>query len=120
MENRPLVLVADDQPEIAKLVSLSLGGEGFRVVSAGDGATALERVSELNPDVLLLDVMMPGMSGFEVLAELRETRPIPVILLTARSATSQVSEGLDMGADDYIVKPFHPVELAARVRAVLR
>jgi two-component system, OmpR family, KDP operon response regulator KdpE len=120
LENRPLVLVADDQPEIAKLVSLSLGGEGFRVISALDGASTLERISEMNPDVVLLDVMMPGMSGIDVLCELRETRALPVILLSARAATSQVSEGLDLGADDYIVKPFHPVELAARVRAVLR
>jgi two-component system, OmpR family, KDP operon response regulator KdpE len=120
LENRPLVLVADDQPEIAKLVSLSLGGEGFRVISALDGASTLERISEMNPDVVLLDVMMPGMSGIDVLRELRETRALPVILLSARAATSQVSEGLDLGADDYIVKPFHPVELAARVRAVLR
>jgi two-component system, OmpR family, KDP operon response regulator KdpE len=120
LENRPLVLVADDQPEIAKLVSLSLTGAGFRVIAASDGVSTLERISEMNPDVLLLDVMMPGMSGLEVLREIRETRQMPVILLSARSSTSQVSAGLDLGADDYVVKPFHPLELAARVRAVLR
>jgi two-component system KDP operon response regulator KdpE len=120
MENRPLVLVVDDQPEIAKLVSLSLGNEGFRVVSATDGESALDRISELNPEVLLLDVAMPGMSGLDLLREVREQRDIPVILLTARNATAHVSEGLDLGADDYVVKPFHPGELAARIRAVLR
>ncbi len=114
------MLVADDQPEIGKLVALSLSREGFRVVAVTDGETALERVSELNPEVVLLDIVMPGLSGIDVLRELRDQRDVPVILLTARSATAQVSEGLDLGADDYIVKPFHPGELAARVRAVLR
>lgn len=120
MENRPLVLVADDQPEITRLVSLSLESEGFRVITASDGPTALEQVSESNPDVLLLDTMMPGMSGLDVLREVREHHPVPVILLSARGATAQVAEGLDLGADDYVVKPFHPRELAARIRAVIR
>jgi two-component system, OmpR family, KDP operon response regulator KdpE len=120
MENRPLILVADDQPEITKLVSLSLDSEGFRVITASDGASALEQLSESNPDVLLLDIMMPGMSGLDVLREVREHHPVPVIMLTARGATAQVSEGLNLGADDYVVKPFHPGELAARIRAVMR
>jgi two-component system KDP operon response regulator KdpE len=120
MENRPLVLIADDQPEITKLVSLSLDNEGFRVITASDGSSALEQLSESNPDVLLLDVMMPGMSGLDVLREVREHHPVPVIMLTARGATAQVSEGLNLGADDYVVKPFHPGELAARIRAVMR
>ncbi|HKG57183.1 MAG TPA: response regulator transcription factor [Candidatus Limnocylindrales bacterium] len=120
MENRPLILVADDQPEITKLVSLSLDNEGFRVITASDGASALEQLSESNPDVLLLDIMMPGMSGLDVLREVREHHPVPVIMLTARAATAQVSEGLNLGADDYVVKPFHPGELAARIRAVMR
>jgi two-component system, OmpR family, KDP operon response regulator KdpE len=120
LENRPLVLVADDQPEITKLVSLSLQNEGFRVLTAPDGPTALEHLSESNPDVLLLDIMMPGMSGIEVLREVREHHPVPVIMLTARGATAQVSEGLNLGADDYVVKPFNAGELAARIRAVMR
>ena len=120
MENRPLILIADDQPEITKLVSLSLDSEGFRVITASDGPTALEQLSESNPDVLLLDIMMPGMSGLDVLREVREHHPVPVIMLTARGATAQVSEGLNLGADDYVVKPFHPGELAARIRAVMR
>lgn len=120
MENRPLILVADDQPEITRLVSLSLDNEGFRVITASDGPTALEQVSESNPDVLLLDTMMPGMSGLDVLREVREHHPVPVIMLSARGAAAQVSESLNLGADDYVVKPFHPGELAARIRAVMR
>ena len=120
MENRPLVLVADDQPEITKLVSLSLAAEGFRVLTATDGASALAQLSESNPDVLLLDIMMPGMTGIDVLREVREHHPVPVILLSARSSTASVSEGLNLGADDYVTKPFHPAELAARIRAVMR
>jgi two-component system KDP operon response regulator KdpE len=120
LENRPLVLVADDQPEITRLVSLSLEDEGFRVLAANDGASALEHLSESNPDVLLLDIMMPGMSGFDVLREVREHHPVPVILLSALSSTAHVSKGLNMGADDYVVKPFNPSELAARIRAVIR
>jgi DNA-binding response OmpR family regulator len=120
MENRPLVLVADDQPEITKLVSLSLAAEGFRVLTASDGPTALAQLSDTNPDVLLLDIMMPGMSGIDVLREVREHHPVPVILLSARSSTASVSEGLNLGADDYVTKPFHPAELGARIRAVMR
>ncbi len=120
MDNRPLVLVADDQPELTRLVALSLGREGFRVETAHDGLTALDKVSELNPDIVLLDLLMPGMSGVDVLRELRETHPVPVILLTNESAAAQIAEGLDRGADDYVPKPFHPGELAARIRAVLR
>lgn len=120
MENRPLVLVADDQPEITKLVLLSLEAEGFRVLTAPDGPSALAQLSEVNPDVLLLDIMMPGMSGIEVLREVREHHPVPVILLSARSSTASVSEGLNLGADDYVTKPFHPSELSARIRAVMR
>jgi two-component system KDP operon response regulator KdpE len=120
LENRPLVLVADDQQEITKLVSLSLEHEGFRVLTANDGPTALEHLSESNPDVLLLDVMMPGMSGLDLLREVREHHPVPVIMLSALSSTAQVSRGLDLGADDYVAKPFNASELAARIRAVIR
>jgi DNA-binding response OmpR family regulator len=120
VENRPLVLVADDQPEITKLVALSLQAEGFRVLTATDGPSALAQLAELNPDVLLLDILMPGMSGIEVLREVRTHHPVPVILLSARSSAAAVSEGLDLGADDYVTKPFHPSELSARIRAVMR
>jgi DNA-binding response OmpR family regulator len=120
MENRPLVLVVDDQVEITKLVSLSLEAEGFRVLTARDGQQALAQLADSNPDVLLLDIMMPGMSGIDVLREVRDHHPVPVILLSARSSTASVSEGLDLGADDYVTKPFHPSELGARIRAVMR
>jgi len=120
LENRPLVLVADHQPEITKLVALSLEHEGFRVITAPDGPSALEHVSDSNPDVLLLDDMMPGMSGFDVLREVQASHPVPVILLSSRGSTANVTHGLDLGADDYVVKPFNIGELAARIRAVIR
>src|SRR3712207_6195046 len=120
MENRPLVLVADDQPEITKLVAMSLEAEGFRVLTAQDGPTALAHLTDSNPDVLLLDIMMPGMTGIDVLREVRDHHPVPVILLSARSSAASVTEGLNLGADDYVTKPFHPSELGARIRAVMR
>ncbi len=120
MDNRPLVLVADRQPEFTRLVALSLGEEGFRVEAAHDGLSALDKVSELNPDLLLLGVDLPDPSGLQLLEELRASHPLPVILVDQQSAASAVSAGLDQGADDFVAKPFHPRELAARVRAVLR
>jgi two-component system KDP operon response regulator KdpE len=120
MDNRPLVLVADDEPQITKLVALTLGDEGFRVATAHGGEEALNQVEALRPDVLLLDIGMPDLSGIEVMERLREWHPVPVILLTARTSKQDVASGLDLGADDYIEKPFHPKELAARVRAVIR
>jgi two-component system KDP operon response regulator KdpE len=120
MDNRPLVLVADDEPQITKLVAMTLNEEGFRVVTARDGEEALDRVASMRPDVVLLDIVMPGLDGIEVMHQLREWHPVPVILLTARSSKADVANGLDLGADDYIAKPLHPRELAARVRAVLR
>ena len=120
MDNRPLVLVADRQPEFTRLVALSLGEEGFRVEAAHDGLSALDKVSELNPDLLLLGVDLPDSSGLQLLEELRQSHPLPVILVDQQSAASAVSAGLDQGADDFVAKPFHARELAARVRAVLR
>lgn len=120
MSNQPLVLVADDEPRITKLVSIALGEEGFRVVRAGSGEEALAKAEELRPDIVLLDIVMPDLDGIEVMRQLRERRPVPVILLTAKGSTADKAKGLDLGADDYIAKPFHPDELVARVRAVLR
>lgn len=119
-ENRPLILVADDQPEITKLVALSLEREGFRVITASDGPSALGQLSDTNPDVLLVDAAMPGMSGLDVLREVRASHPVPVILLADRGSIANLSHGLDLGADDYVVKPFNTAELAARVRALIR
>ncbi len=120
MNNQLLVLVADDEPRITKLVALTLHDEGFRVVTANSGEEALRRAEEVRPDIVLLDIVMPDLDGIEVMRQLREWRPVPVILLTAKGSTADKAKGLDLGADDYVAKPFHPDELAARVRAVLR
>ncbi len=120
MSTQPLVLVADDEPRITKLVSIALGEEGFRVVTANSGEEALQKAEEVRPDIILLDIVMPDLDGIEVMRQLRERRPVAVILLTAKGSTADKAKGLDLGADDYIAKPFHPDELAARVRAVLR
>ena len=120
MSTQPLVLVADDEPRITKLVSIALSEEGFRVVTANSGEEALLKAEEVRPDIVLLDIVMPDLDGIEVMRQLRERRPVAVILLTAKGSTADKAKGLDLGADDYIAKPFHPDELAARVRAVLR
>jgi two-component system KDP operon response regulator KdpE len=120
MSTQPLILVADDEPRITKLVTLALAEEGFRVVTAESGHQAIEMAERYRPDVVILDIIMPDLDGFEVMRELQERRPVPVILLTAKGSTSDKAQGLDMGADDYLAKPFHPDELAARIRAVLR
>jgi two-component system KDP operon response regulator KdpE len=90
------------------------------VVTAENGPEAIQKAEEYRPDVVVLDIVMPGMDGMEVMRELQERRPVPIILLTAKGATADKTRGLDMGADDYIAKPFHPDELAARIRAVIR
>jgi DNA-binding response OmpR family regulator len=117
---KPVVLVVDDQPEYARLISLSLAREGFEVRTASGGEEAIERASEIHPDVVMLDVRMPGLDGFEVMAQLRERWPVPVIMVTGNDSMEERRSGLDRGADDYITKPFAPRELAARVRALLR
>ena len=114
------MLVADDEPRITKLVSIALTGEGFRVITAAGGEEALAKAEEIRPDIVLLDIVMPDLDGIEVMRRLRERRPVPVILLTAKGSATDKAKGLDLGADDYIAKPFHPDELAARVRAVVR
>ncbi len=120
MSTKPLVLVADDEPRITKLVTLTLVEAGFRVVTAESGEEALRKAEEFRPEVVLLDIVMPDLDGIEVMQQLRERRPVAVILLTAKGSTSDKAKGLDLGADDYIAKPFHTDELVARVRAVVR
>jgi two-component system KDP operon response regulator KdpE len=120
MSSQPLVLVADDEQRITKLVSMALTDEGFRVVTAAGGEEALAKAEEVRPDIVLLDIVMPDLDGIEVMRQIRERRPVPVILLTARGSAAEKAKGLDQGADDYVAKPFHLDELAARVRAVLR
>ncbi len=116
-----LVLVVDDEASIVQLARLYLEREGFRVHSAGDGLAALRAVAELSPDLMVLDVMLPGLDGFEVCRRLRaENSPLPVLMLTARDEDVDKILGLELGADDYMTKPFNPRELAARVKAILR
>ena len=114
------VLLVDDDPKIRELLRLYVEREGHRPLFAADGQTALELASRARPDIVLLDVMLPGMDGFEVCRRLRDISQVPIILLTARSAEGDRVIGLDLGADDYVVKPFSPRELMARVRALLR
>ena len=114
------ILVVDDEPRYLRLVEVNLTPEGFNVLQASDGHQALDLVVQNKPDLVLLDVMMPEPNGFEVLERLREFSNIPVIIVTARGSEGDRVKGLDLGADDYIVKPFSAVELLARVRAVLR
>lgn len=114
------ILVVDDDHAIAEMVGIVLRGKGFDVVTAPDGASALDAFDRVGPDLVLLDLMLPGMDGIEVCRELRRRSGIAVIMLTARSDTSDVVEGLEAGADDYLTKPFEPDELVARIRARVR
>lgn len=114
------ILVVDDDLAIAEMIGIVLRGKGFEVMTAPDGASALDAFDRLRPDVVLLDLMLPGMDGIEVCRELRRRSGAPVIMLTARSDTSDVVEGLEAGADDYLTKPFQPEELVARIRARVR
>jgi two-component system, OmpR family, KDP operon response regulator KdpE len=115
-----LILVVDDEPAIVRLVRAKLQADGFAVITAGSGEEALETLERERPDLVVLDLMMPGIDGFETLRRIRAGRQTPVILLTARSGDADKLRGLEGGADDYLTKPFNPDELAARVTAVLR
>ena len=118
----PTILVADDEEDLRELVSYRLTRSGYEVISAVDGEDALRVARERVPDLIVLDVMMPKLDGYELTRQLRaeeSLHAIPVILLTARSQESDVSRGFEVGADDYLKKPFNPDELVARVRAVL-
>ena len=120
---RDVVLVADDDEDIVRFVEVNLLLEGFEVVTAGDGEEALQVATESLPDLILLDVMMPRLDGFEVCKRLRDdsrTKHISVIMLTAKSLSADKVVGLTAGADDYIIKPFDPIELVARVKSSLR
>src|SRR5437879_11506429 len=117
------ILVVEGEPEITALGAYHLAKEGYRVTTAGTGADALRSAREERPDMVVLDLMLPGHSGFEVLAELRrrdETRDVGVLLLTARKDEPDRIKGLSLGADDYLAKPFSPKELVLRVGAILR
>ena len=114
------VLVVEDDINIAELLRLYLQKDGFEVSHAADGGKAVEMAREIQPDLVLLDIMLPVMDGWQVCRELRKTMKMPIIMLTAKGETEDKVSGLEMGADDYIVKPFEVKELLARVHAVLR
>jgi two-component system, OmpR family, phosphate regulon response regulator PhoB len=121
MTNR--ILVVDDEPDITALVAYHLAKAGFRVSTAANGGDALKAAREERPDIVILDLMLPGVSGYDILAELRkreETREVGVILLTARREETDRIRGLSLGADDYLTKPFSPQELSLRVSGLLR
>jgi len=114
------VLTVDDEPRFVRLIEANLLSAGYKVLTANNGASALEIVVSKQPNLILLDVMMPEMDGFEVLERIREFSNVPIIMLTAKGEEADRVEGLNRGADDYVVKPFSANELLARVRAVIR
>jgi two-component system response regulator MtrA len=114
------ILVVDDDHDLAEMLSMVLEAEGFQTTHAADGQTALTLFEQDHPDLVLLDVMLPGLTGIEVCEKIREESGVPIIMLTARTDTQDVVKGLEAGADDYVVKPFNPTELMARIRARLR
>jgi len=114
------ILVVDDEKRMVGFIRLNLEHDGFEVIEAFNGAQAIERLRDSLPDLILLDIMMPDLDGFEVLRMVREASAVPVIMLTAKGEENDKVRGLELGADDYITKPFSPRELVSRVRAVLR
>jgi len=120
MKEKPYILIVDDDPNISRLVALYLEKEGYEVRTADRGDDAVNEFTRLPPDLMVLDVMLPGMDGYQVLKSVRKSSAIPVIMLTARDETFDKVLGLELGADDYVTKPFDAKELVARVKAVLR
>ena len=120
MTQCPLILISDDDPVVHESLSLYLDAEGYEHISAYDGEQALKMVEERQPDLMILDLMMPKMSGIDVCRTIRLTKSLPIIMLTAKSDVDDRITGLEMGADDYLAKPFAPEELLARIRALLR
>ncbi|KPL20177.1 MAG: Fis family transcriptional regulator, partial [Anaerolineae bacterium SM23_84] len=121
VEQRDCILVVEDEPRLLRLVREVLQAVGYRVVAAGDGRKALEVVALERPDLILLDILLPrDMDGYEVCRRVREFSSVPVIMLTAKARESDKLKGFEVGADDYLIKPFSSKELVARVRAVLR
>jgi DNA-binding response OmpR family regulator len=114
------IVIVEDEPSISEVVSLYLGRAGFEVVCFSDGLLAFNSLVDALPDLIILDVMLPGMDGFTLTRKLRDQSDVPIILLTSRREESDRIAGLELGADDYVVKPFSPQELVSRVRAVLR
>jgi DNA-binding response OmpR family regulator len=119
-ETAPHLLLVDDDQQLAAMLHEFLELQGFKVDVIGDGEAALEQIATQPPELVILDVMLPGMNGFEVLEQLRKTHDLPVIMLTARGEESDRILGLMRGADDYLPKPFNPLELAVRIKAILK
>jgi two-component system response regulator AdeR len=115
-----LILIIEDEPEIAEIIETYFAREGFRVISAGDGPTGLAHHLRLRPDLVVLDIKLPGVDGYEVLAAIRRRGDTPVIMVTALAEDLDKLQALRIGADDYVVKPFNPLEVVARAKAVLR
>ena len=118
MENK--IMIAEDDPDIVELLRLYLDNAGFSVCYAYDGLSALKLFEEEDPDIVIADIMMPGINGFELTKRIRETSGVPIIILSAKKLDSDKILGLDIGADDYVTKPFNPLEIIARVKANLR
>jgi two-component system, OmpR family, response regulator RegX3 len=118
--SQPVVLVVEDEPSFVEALTIGLTREGFRVVSVGDGFEAVQRFDEVQPDIVLLDVMLPRLSGIDVCRQLRKRSAVPIIMVTAKGAEIDTVVGLEVGADDYITKPYRMREVVARMRAVLR
>jgi len=116
----PKIVVADDDPNIRELVCLFLKREGYQVLEAIDGVDALDKLEAVRPDLAIIDVMMPRMDGWALCSAMRASYDIPLLMLTAKGETSQKVKGFELGADDYMVKPFDPPELVARVKALLK
>jgi two-component system KDP operon response regulator KdpE len=120
MEDAKIILVVDDEPRMRRFMRMNLDLEGYRVIEAENGLEAVNRVRDDLPDLVLLDVMMPELDGFEALRLIRETSNVPIIMLTVKGDEDDRVRGLELGADDYVTKPFSPRELASRIKAVLR
>ena len=120
MTTPPVVLVVEDEPSFVEALTIGLTREGFRVVSVGDGFEAVQRFDDVQPDIVLLDVMLPRLSGIDVCRQLRKRSHVPIIMVTAKGAEIDTVVGLEVGADDYITKPYRMREVVARMRAVLR
>lgn len=120
MDTKQKILIVDDEENICELVRLYIEKDGFDAIIAGNGNEAIAKFDSENPDLILLDIMLPGKDGWQVCREIRAKSNVPIIMLTAKGETFDKVLGLELGADDYVVKPFEPKELIARIRAVLR
>ena len=120
MKSRQSIMMIDDEPEMLQLLARTFEMEGYETILAADGVSAMALLRDCKPDLIILDIMMPGLDGYIVLERIRQSYDIPVIMLTAKREATSLEKALALGADDYVKKPFRPLELVARVRAKLR